>query len=94
MFNESNCLDDRLVLSVNIELDVMSGEGVGQPEFGFVHLKIFLLDEGWEMSTETSEKLENHVISGAFHLHGRSDHTCQILVLHSQSVRFFLFDVS
>lgn len=72
----------------------MAGEGVGQTQLSFIHLKFFLLDEGGEMRTDASEEFKDHFVSCALHSQGGRYHSGQVFVLHRQGVTFFLFDVS
>lgn len=55
LFNKSNSLDDRLVLTVDVEFHIVSREGMGETEFSFVNLEIFLFDKGREVGSDSSE---------------------------------------
>lgn len=42
LFDQSDRLDDGLVLTVDVELHVVSGEGVGQSQLGLIDLELIL----------------------------------------------------
>lgn len=68
LFNKSNGLNNGFVLSVDVELNVVSWKSMGKTQFSFRNLEIFLFDEGREMGSNSSEKLEDNVIGGTLHL--------------------------
>lgn len=70
-FEESNGLDDGLVLPVDIECDLVAGEGVSETESGLLELhilKLLVLEEAEEVLSKSTDKLGDDSGSGGLDL--------------------------
>lgn len=84
---QTDGLNDRLVLPVNVQSDLVSGEGVSQTESRLLQLNIlefFMLQEAEEMFADSANQLTNNRGSGGLDLKSFVDGACQIFLTNSK----------
>lgn len=83
---QTNGLNDGLILSVNIKGDFVSGEEMGQTQprlFQFYVLEFFMLQEIQEVLSDSTGQLINHCWSCGLDLKGLVNRTSQLIIAHS-----------
>jgi hypothetical protein len=86
-FEQADRLDNRLILPVDVQGDLISGEGVGEAESGLLQLNILeflMLQEAQEMFADSADELANDGGGGCLDLKGVVDGACQIFLTHSK----------
>ena len=86
-FQQSDGLDDGLVLPVDVELDLVAGEGVGETEPGLLELhvlKLLVLEEAEEVLSEATDELRDDSGGGGLDLERLVDEAGQFHLTDAQ----------
>ena len=86
-FQQSDGLDDGLVLPVDVELDLVAGEGVGETEPGLLELhvlKLLVLEEAEEVLSEATDELRDDSGGGGLDLERLVDEAGQFHLADAQ----------